>query len=91
MKYMLKAPGDDRLKLKYDQLLSSFAFNLNLRRYNSDSESDSGSDDDEDPNAADLDPDVEPTLARSGSRRQGLTLVHFSAQRKRCVWDRGCK
>jgi len=23
-------------------------------------------------------------------RRQGLTLVHFVAQRKRFVWDRGC-
>ena len=22
-------------------------------------------------------------------RRQGLTLVHFSAQRKRILWDRG--
>jgi len=22
--------------------------------------------------------------------RQGLTLVHFSAQRKRILWDRGC-
>ena len=22
--------------------------------------------------------------------RQGLTLVHFSAQRKRFLWDRGC-
>jgi hypothetical protein len=22
--------------------------------------------------------------------RQGLTLVHFSAQRKRLLWDRGC-
>jgi len=21
---------------------------------------------------------------------QGITLVHFSAQLKRCVWDRGC-
>ena len=23
-------------------------------------------------------------------RRQGLTLVHFSAQLKRFLWDRGC-
>jgi hypothetical protein len=28
----LKAPGTKRLKLKYDRLLSSFAFNFNLRR-----------------------------------------------------------
>ena len=29
----LKSPGTNRLKLKCDKLLSSFAFNLNLRRY----------------------------------------------------------
>ena len=29
----LKVPGTKRLKLKYDNLLSSFAFNFNLRRY----------------------------------------------------------
>jgi hypothetical protein len=30
---MLKVPGTDRLMLKYDQLVSIFAFSLNLRRY----------------------------------------------------------
>ena len=30
---MLKAPGTERLKLKYDEVVSSFAFNFNLRRY----------------------------------------------------------
>jgi hypothetical protein len=30
---MLKALGSKRLKLKYDEPLSSFAFNFNLRRY----------------------------------------------------------
>jgi hypothetical protein len=29
-------------------------------------------------------------VARSSTRPQGLTLVHFSAQFERCVWDRGC-
>jgi len=29
----LTAPGTERLKLTYDELLSSFAFNFNLRRY----------------------------------------------------------
>jgi len=29
----LKAPVPKRLKLQYDNLLSSFAFNYNLRRY----------------------------------------------------------
>ena len=33
MKPMLKASGTKRLKLKYDHLFSSFAFNFNLRRY----------------------------------------------------------
>ena len=32
-KSTLKAPGTKRLKLKYDKLLSNFAFNFNLRRY----------------------------------------------------------
>jgi len=34
MKPVLKAPGTKRLELKCDELLSSFAFNFNLRRYN---------------------------------------------------------
>ena len=33
MKPTLKAPGTNCLKLEYDQLLSSCAFNCNLRRY----------------------------------------------------------
>jgi len=33
MKPMLKAPGTRRLKLNVDKLLSSFAFNVNMRRY----------------------------------------------------------
>ena len=28
--------------------------------------------------------------APGGAHHQGLTLVHFSAQRKRFLWDRGC-
>jgi len=27
---------------------------------------------------------------RVGTLGQGLTLVHFSVQRKRFLWDRGC-
>jgi len=34
LKPTLKEPGSKRLKLKCDELLSSFAFNFNLRRYN---------------------------------------------------------
>ena len=33
IKPTLKPPGTKRLKLKYDELLSNFAFNFNLRRY----------------------------------------------------------
>ena len=30
------------------------------------------------------------SFSSSSTLGQGLTLVHFSAQRKRFVWDRGC-
>ena len=33
IKPTLKAPGSERLKLKYDEPLSNFAFNIYLRRY----------------------------------------------------------
>jgi len=33
MKPVLKAPGTQRLKLKYDKRLSNVAFNFNLRLY----------------------------------------------------------
>ena len=33
MNQAMKAPGTGRLILKYDELLSSFAFRFNLRRY----------------------------------------------------------
>jgi len=33
IKPKLKASGNKRLKLKYDELLSNFAFNFNLRRF----------------------------------------------------------
>ena len=36
IKPTLKAPGTKRLKLKYEQLLSTVGFNFNLRRYNKD-------------------------------------------------------
>ena len=37
IKPTLNAPGTKRLKLKYVELLSSFAFNFNLRRYSMES------------------------------------------------------
>jgi len=64
IKPKLAAPGDERSKLKFDKLLSSFAFNLNLRRFTW----------------------VLISARRTSRRcqgttpRQGLTLVHFSAQ-----------
>jgi hypothetical protein len=33
IKAVSKAPGTKRLKLNYDELLSSFAFKFNVRRY----------------------------------------------------------
>jgi hypothetical protein len=33
IKRTLKAPGTERLKLTYDKVLSSFAFEFNMRRY----------------------------------------------------------
>ena len=35
IKHPLKAPGTKRLKVKYDETLSKFAFNFNLHRYTS--------------------------------------------------------
>jgi hypothetical protein len=34
-------------------------------------------------------PPAAPAL-QSSACHQGLTLAHFSAQRKSCLWDRGC-
>jgi hypothetical protein len=34
MRPVLKAPGTILIKLRYNGLLSKFAFNFNLRRYN---------------------------------------------------------
>ena len=36
IKPTLKAPGTKRLKLKYDEVLSNFAFRFHLRRYTTD-------------------------------------------------------
>ena len=38
IKLTLKAPGTKRLKLKYDKLLSTSAFNFILRRYSEEME-----------------------------------------------------
>ena len=82
IKPKLKAPGIVLLKPGYDEPVSSSAFKIQL---------------------APLQPgrggvgavargpgvgDGVPVLA-GAQRGQGLTLVHFSAQRKRFLWERG--
>ena len=69
IKPTLKAPGTKRLKLKDDELLSSFAFKFNLRRY----------DEVLDEVNARLDENFDATHWVPGMG-QGLTLAHFSAQ-----------
>jgi len=64
IKPTLEAPGIKRLKLKLDILLSTFAFKFNLRRYN----------------LAAHRGDVRRHNVGALRRRQGLRLVHFSAQ-----------
>ena len=68
---ILKAPRTNPLKPNYDTLLSIFAFNFNLHRYTA-----AGS------TAAMRSAGGHPMHYAS---RQGLTLVHFSAQRKRFI------
>ena len=79
MKPVLKAPGYVILKLEYDGLLSSFGLISTCaatpRRCG----------------AASTAPPWPPPFPHGASCgwAQGLTLVHFSAQRKHFVWDRG--
>jgi hypothetical protein len=63
-----KAPGTKRLKLKHVEMISKFAFKSNLRRY------------DEECHELTKNKMQHPTETQCG---QGLTLVHFSAQRER--------
>ena len=83
IKPKLKPPGTKHLKLKCDILVSTSAVKFNLRRYNMDSYGDYGVGD----GGAGASAGVDLPFAYG---RQGLTLVHFSAQLERLVWDRGC-
>jgi hypothetical protein len=65
------------LKLKYNKLLSNSAFSFNLRRFMKELEES-------------YQQEMYERDLRLAEERQGLTLVHFSAQRKRFLWDRGC-
>jgi len=76
IKPTLKAPGTQRLILKRDVRLSNVAFKINLSRYTTDA--------------------TEDLVLHWGVARdepgqwQGLTLDHFSAQRERFLYDKGC-
>jgi hypothetical protein len=82
MKPTFKAHGTKRLKLKFDILLSNFAFKFNLRRYSAMGAA----------RTQQRQEGLQLKLEAKGmeTQRQGLTLVHFSAQLERCLWDRGC-
>ena len=77
MQFVLKAPGTRRLKLKYDELLSTFAFESNSRHYSWVACS-GGTRRCRRPCAPSAPTSPPPA-------RQGLTLVHFSAQREHFV------
>ena len=70
IKPTLKAPGTQRLNLKYDELLSSFAFNFNLRRYTEGADA-----------AAPFGIQLEVAVTDTRFAAGGVTLVHFPAQR----------
>jgi hypothetical protein len=68
----LKAPGAQRLKLKYEESLSNFAFNFNLRRYIPAFQHPSHS--------LLEDHGFKQQKYRAFHQRQGLTLVHVRAK-----------
>ena len=77
MKLTLKAPGSPgskHLKPQFDQLLSNFGFNFNLRRYTKGDWIYALAEDGN-------------IYCFSTITGQGLTLVHFSAEHKHVLWD----
>ena len=76
-----KAPRTERLKLQYDALLSNFGFKFNLRRYTLVLTS---------PHSHSPTTWTRCCSSQAAACRQGLPLVHLSAQRKRLLWDKGC-
>jgi hypothetical protein len=71
IKPTLKAPGTKRFKLTHDKLLSSFAFNFDLRRYNMVVHSGG--------KAGGFKNRAEEDTFDADGVGQGLTLVHFSS------------
>ena len=84
IKPKLKAPGTKRLKLNCGMLLSTCGFKFSLRCYTKGHAAASN-------NLALCYEEGRgvPEQSLDRARGQGLTLVHFSAQRKCFPWDRG--
>ena len=83
IKPTLKAREAKRLTVKYEELLSSFAFNFKLRRYTLGVQALAAA-----PSSLlMLATDSGLYLNCGLANGQGLTLVHFSAQRKQFLWD----
>jgi len=79
----LKPPATERLNPVCSDSLSSFAVNFNSRHHILEQII---------THQKNLKRNVMDTFVKQLllSHRQGLTLVYFSAQRKRFLWDRGC-
>ena len=81
------------MKLRYNEPLSKIAYNFNLRRYKMvpmakkalSRVSSSAS-----MKAMQRNMSTTSLCDSEGGMGQGLTLVHFSAQHERFLWDRGC-
>jgi hypothetical protein len=75
MKPTLKAPGSQRLKLKYDETLSNFGFNFNLRRYITAAATEINAAASAGNKLDDVDPDGILTLMAGGSVRTSTRLT----------------
>jgi hypothetical protein len=79
IKPTLKPPRSKSLKLEYDGPPSNFAFKFNLRRYIEAVVAAAAAKSDDDDRTKPLRVDLRECAGRRG---QGLTHVHFSAQRE---------
>jgi len=90
IKPTLKAPGTKRLKPLHDEPLSNFTFKYNLRRYKMAKCNQPISCGAFNNDGSIFAYAVSYDWSKGGHDPQaGATLVHFSAQRKRFLWDRG--
>ena len=90
IKPRLKAPGTRRLKLQYDELLSTFAFKFDLRRYTKGSGDKEKGTNVESPRTKHHHHHTGSKTGPGDAMWRGCTPVHFSAQLERFLWDRGC-